>query len=736
MTDTQDAAGPPAGAGQDDTEFILDTPLDLTEEQEALLVALGSTIQQKADAEVNKRREIELRWMRALRRYHGVYESDVEKGIDDAGGSKAFLKLTRPKTDTFCARVQDKVMPTDGRNWDLKPSPVPEIETALGNSNPAYDVATGRGIQTPEGAPVLAKDVAAGMKQEAARRCVIMRDKIDDLLQESGFNGVMRAAIDDMGVYGTGIVKGPSLIGKTHKRWKKNVIQQGEQTVEQWVLEVVHEANPGVEHVSVWDFFPDQSAVHLKHCGAMFERLKWTRQALRQFRDMPGAITKNIDDLLNIDPETIRTSVDQHTLEVRALVGLGSIQDHTYTVWLYHGPLTADELRAAGMTIEQADAAELEGVAWVCDGKVLKAIIQPQETGERPYSMIYCVKDDTSIWGYGIPDVMESAQNAANGVWRMILDNAGLSVAPMLLVNDRKIEPIDGEWKITPRKMFRYTDEELVQDPKQVFSEIAIQSSVATLEQLLDKVMGLADQEANLPLMMQGIVDANPQETLGQALIREGAHDVVMRRVMSGIDDDLIATLIPRFVNWLMEFWDNEEAKGDYNLIAQGARLFLEQQQQTNAINQLLMLRRDPDAAPWINMRKVVEMTAKNARVEDCLYTQDQHDTNVSKQQAQAQQSQAQQPSTKAADPNDIALRQRELDIREKQLAFEQQKHLDDTKLRVTEIAQALHMSDKELMAKLGMKRMEIDQQNKTLNLEAQAKATLDPHEQIAGSIA
>lgn len=720
-------------------EFNIDeieSAIAVDAQNEEILIALGNTIQTKADQRCTKRSEIERRWMSDLRRYKGIYDTETENGIKESGGSRAFLKLTRPKTDTFSARVADKVLPTDGRNWDLKPSPVPEIENALGNSYPVMDISTGAPMQTEQGAQVLAKDVAKGMKEEAEKRCTVMRDKVDDLLQESQYNAHIRDAIDDMAIYGTGILKGPTLVGKICKQWNKVLVQDpntGKQK-ETWKLELKKEASPGVERVSPWDFYPDDATNKLKNCNDTLERIRYTQAQMSLFRNMPGAIKKNIDDLLKLGAEKATGTSDQWVNEMRAMVGLGSVTDNTFTVWLYHGPLTKQELAAAGMDVSDNDAASIEAVAWVCQGKVLKAIIQPMATGERPYSMFYCIKDDTSIWGYGYPNVMENIQDAANGVWRMTIDNAGYSVAPMMLINDKKIEPVDSVWAITPRKIWRFTDEEFDGDPKAVFSEIKIESNVAILVALLDRIMGFADDETNLPKMAQGSEGANPNETLGQSQIRLGAHDVVMRRTLSSIDDDLTATMIPRFVNWLMEYWDNEEAKGDYNLIAQGARMFMESQQQATAVMQLMQMRQDPEVADMVDVRKIVELAAKNARMPDVVRNpddvktlQEQRDKAAQAAQQNAQQQGAPQGGNGGANPE-------ELQIRREILEFQKVKHGDEMKLRLSDMANKLQMSEQALRAKLGMQRSDQDHSNRITSLEARAKATIDPNEQIAGA--
>ena len=51
-------------------------------------------------------------------------------------------------------------------------------------------------------------------------------------------------------------------------------------------------------------------------------------------------------------------------------------------------------------------------------------------------------KDESSIFD-GVPCLMRSAQKVINASWRMMMDNAGLSVADQLVINKELLHPAD-----------------------------------------------------------------------------------------------------------------------------------------------------------------------------------------------------------------------------------------------------------------------------------------------------
>ncbi len=78
---------------------------------------------------------------------------------------------------------------------------------------------------------------------------------------------------------------------------------------------------------------------------------------------------------------------------------------------------------------------EINVIVWFCQGHLLKFAEQPMESGDLLYSVFSFERDDTSMFGFGVPNLMRDSQKAINGGWRMTMDNAGLSVGPQVVVD-------------------------------------------------------------------------------------------------------------------------------------------------------------------------------------------------------------------------------------------------------------------------------------------------------------
>lgn len=704
----------------------MDTPEGIAAKKSQMMGALAQKLQTKVDLRITQKKNVEQRWLMDLRQYHGKYEPDKVKRIREAGGSEDFVNITRSKTNTFSARVADMLLPSDDKNWGIEPTPVPKLEAAVSNKTVLTDPATGQPAVTPEGNEIQARDMAQGVMQVAEERCASMEREIDDQLEEAGYNGVQRDVIADMALYGTGILKGPILTNSTKKKW--NRVDDGQGNV-QYQLSIEQETKPGCERVSPWNFFPDMTVADMKQCEDFLERHPMTRSDLVELAKLPGFDKDVIRDLLKAGPQ--KTTL-WFLNELRSISEqeLAQTQNTLWEVWEFTGPVTRDELEACGCEgLPDDELLLMEAVIWWCDGEILKATLNSMDSGDRPYSVCYCEKDDTSIFGFGYPYLLRAPQGAACGSWRMLFDNSGLSVGPQVIINRRKVSPMDNDWKLKPRKVWELTEDGV--DPKTVFYTVAIDSHQEELVNLFKLACAQADVETNLPLIAQGMDSPDQPDTATGLSIQHNNSSVVLRRSVKSYDDDITRTFIPRMYDWNMQFNPKDEIKGDYKVIAKGAGVLLEKERMAQTImSAMQVITKDPEAGVKINKGKLYDQWFRAMRLDDVMNTADEEQKardDLAKQQQQAAQQTQQGKGAGPAQPlgkNDPQYLAQDLDLRERELQFLEQKHQDEMSLEVRKIASALDMDEKDLQAKIGLSRMGMDHKSRLFNAEASLRQT------------
>jgi hypothetical protein len=545
--------------------------MELTAER---LQRFAHRLTRMAHEQVQSRASLEQRWLEDLRQYHGEYDPVTSANLQDSEGSKVFVNITRNKTNAAEARLQDMLFPTDDRNWGIGPTPVPELE----------GVEPGETALGPNGEPVDLSQIAEQVKRVAKKKARAMQDEINDQLKEGRYQIKCRDVIHDAALLGTGVIKGPVIVGRTKKRWDtQGGISQ---------LTIQEALEPSAERVDPWDFFPDMSARHIEEAEFIFERHLWTKRQLREFARMPGVLDEQLRAVVKGGKDNSQIAKD-HTNDIRAITGVDSINStNKYEVWEYHGPISKAELLDAfdeageEITEEEVDELndEVEAVVFFSGNNVLKVVLNPMDTEDRPFSVFNWEKDESAMFGFGIPYLMRQPQRVINAAWRMMLDNAGSSASDIIVANRHLIQPADGSWSSQPGKKKLYFLNDKNRSVNEAFASFTIPNHQAEFANIFTMARQLADEETNLPLIAQGEQASHVTDTSsGMAMLMNSAN-IVLRRAVKNWDDDITRPTISRFYDWNMQYSDDEAIKGDYTVDARGSGALLVREKQQESL--------------------------------------------------------------------------------------------------------------------------------------------------------
>ena len=607
------------------------------------LEALGQDLQQKITERVGDRIEIEKRMLEDYRQYHGKYEPKVQAQLNqNQYGSQIFVKLTRAKTDLAEARTVDMIFPNDDRNWDVRPTPNPDLAANLNNEAPVtnpenpdeqiMDAATGQ--------PITEAQVSQELMTRAIKSCNAMRKEMDDQLVEAKYSQVGRQVIHNAALYGTGILKGPQATARMRKAWVPMMIEGKKQ----YVLEVKEDLRPDVSSVNPWHFFPDLSTSDPCDLEDVFERHLMTKSQVRKLAKEPGFMRTQVAALLETDPTD--DGLETYLSELAAISDINTdLTNNRYRIWEYHGPLKKKLLKDAGFSIDEENPLEqVSGVVWFSNGIILKLGINILDSGELNYSVFNWERDESTVFGYGIPYQMRDTQRVANAAWRMILDNAGLTTGPQIVMRREALEPSDGSWELSPRKIWYVTDDSVrVQD---VFKTFNIEGHYNELFSIFNQAVTLIDEETSLPRVAQG-QQTSSRETYSGLALRTNASNIVQRRIVKNYDDYVTLTFIPRLYDYNMQFNKKDELKGDFEVMARGSDVLVVREIQAQLLLSMLQLANDPTYGPWTKVRELYKRTlaANHVNPEDILKTEDEYQKDLQEMQAQAKaQAEAQQP--------------------------------------------------------------------------------------------
>jgi hypothetical protein len=576
------------------------------------LKTLVATLEAEAKRRVDARSSVEQRWLEDLRQYHGKYDSQTMQRIVDAGGSQLFINLTRAKTNAFSARLMDLLFPTDDKNWGIQPTPVPElvreIETAQDEVTSHKRTIDDLVSQQPDmGGEELAQNEAAlaqvGQKLDAAqteadRREAVMKEareaaeqmsqEIDDQLKESRYSARCRDAIEQAAQIGTGVIKGPVLGDRMAQRWVL--------TEDGFTLQDREDARPGMTQVDAWGYFPDPDAKTPEDGESDFERHLMNRKKLRRLARRPDIDKDAVRRLLETGPASGSRLYWQSEL-----IAINGSDQHGITdsfhVWEYNGPLEAEDLLLLADAFgETEDFEEVIGELdplleincriWFCQGELLSFALHPLDSGETLYSVFNPESDTSSAFGFGIPYLIRDPQSSLNAAWRAMMDNAGYSSGPQIVVDRDQVEPADGDWSLKPHKIWYRNRSK--QGTTAFQSEIipSVQPQLAGIIEMSRRDM---DDVPSMPAIAQGEQGAGITKTAqGMALLMNSAN-VIFRRAVKNWDDDMTVPVIRRMYHWNMQFTPKDAIKGDYEVDARGSSVLLVREMQSQNLMAIAM---------------------------------------------------------------------------------------------------------------------------------------------------
>nr|WP_312374992.1 hypothetical protein [Delftia acidovorans] len=482
--------------------------------------------------------------------------------------SVVFLNITRPYTDAASARVADMLLPTDDRAWEIKPTPLPRL------SGPQLTMlAQAMGATDP--AAVHAQMAAqAGQAKEAAER---MQQAIEDPLVESNWHGEVRQVIEDSARIGSGVLKGPFPITRTARMTRKDPATGLTEFIK------VDEIKPGSKRIDVWNFFPDPSCGENIHNGSY----TWEREHIgrRQIKVMLADESYDRAELL----AALREGPARTREGTEAVYRPG---EDEFEMWIFYGHCAREHLARLGVEMEEADEDRVPTMAVMINDRLVKVVLSPQEDGEFPYDVLAWQRRPGMPWGVGISRQVRTAQRMLNGAARAMMDNAGLSASPQIVIGNG-ITPQDGNYGLRPGKVWRAEADADASDVRAAFNAFVVPSVQAPLMNIINFALKMAEDTTGMPAMLQGIRGDAPN-TLGGMQMQNNNATSVLRRLAKRFDDYMTRPHIQRYFDWMMTYSDDESIKGDFQIDVRASSALVERDAQQQFLMTLLQVSANP----------------------------------------------------------------------------------------------------------------------------------------------
>ena len=523
----------------------------------------------------------------------GVSETNIPEGIEEHAHFNPSLETTPPQMSEEETTTEELDNPFDvgyeGDGRVLKPG-------ATYGSGKFEVVRPEKKLDMTEGLSPIPQALEVSPAQSAARR---MEKLIHDQIEESNGSSELRSALFECSLFGTGIIKGPFNFNKTLNRWDED--SDGVRTYSPIDVRV-----PRIEFVSIWDFFADPNATTMDEAEYIFHRHRLNRSQLRALGKMPYFDRDAIRECLNMGPNYVEQDYEHELRDEDGAMDYGLGQ---YEVLEYWGVMDAEYAREVGMELPEDvdDLDEVQINAWISNGKLLRAVVNPFTPFRVPYQAFPYEKNPYSFFGIGVAENMDDSQQIMNGHARMAIDNLALSGSLVFDVDETAL--VGGQsMEVYPGKVFKRQ----AGVPGTAINGLKFPNTSTENMMMFDKFRQLADEQTGIPSYSHGQtgVQSMTRTASGMSMLL-GASSHNIMTVIKNLDDFLLKPLGESYFQWNMQFLESKLGiDGDLEIKATGTNSLMQKEVRSQRLTMFLQTVQNPAVAPFIKMNKLISELA------------------------------------------------------------------------------------------------------------------------------
>lgn len=580
-------------------------------------------------ARTAKEYTVEIKMLKNVRARRGEYDPEKIAQLREQGSSLIYMMLTSNKCRAASSWLRDVLMTSSAdKPWTIKPGPIPDMppdvmNEVMAKAQQKIQELLMQGINPDD---VQVREMLLDMKEQSMAQVMkladmqanLMEQKMYDQLLEGHWTEAFAQFLDDIVTFPSAIMKGPVVRKRPKMHWVKD--PQGTD----YVLDVQETYCLEWERVDPFMFYPAPDASDVND-GAMIQRHKLQRSDLVALLDVEGYSNAAIRAVLEDYGkgglrDWIYVDLTKTTAEGKSTVAAGQNPSELIDALQYWGSVQGKTLLDWGMSEDEVPdpLAEYPIEAWLIGRWIIKAVINPDPLGRKPYFKASYEEVPGAFWGNSVADLCRDTQAVCNAAARSLVNNMSLASGPQVVYNVDRLPAGENITQLFPWKIWQVTSDPLSSGAKPV--EFYQPSSLAgELMAVYEKFATLADEYTGIPRYMTGDSPAGGagRTASGMSMLMSNAGKAI-KQVISNIDDSIIRPCIERLYYYNMRYSDDPDLKGDINIVARGAASLIEKeaaQQRQTAFLQVALS--NPIAQQVVGMEGIAELLRQAAKTLD-----------------------------------------------------------------------------------------------------------------------
>lgn len=602
-----------------DEKTAKDQPVDVEQIVSNDLNAYIMTCWEKAK---EAKRDVETRLLRATKQRKGEYDDDKLAEIKKFGGSEVFFNQTNVVCRAAESMLNELIEGNNEKPWALAPSPVPEMPQSFLATVGDMVAMEAQSIPiqlTPkeitEAQSKIIDDANQIVEEDAHIKAEKMERKIDDYLLEGDWMKELKACVSDV-VTMTGIFKAPTLTMTKVLAWENDPVTKKSKVVVKEKLKYKY------NRVSPWNAYPSPNSSEIND-GFFIEKHRLQRKQLSGMMKVPGYDKDAIKEILTKGGGKLWLASDtqnQTIAEGKETSTTFDSPEDLFDALEFWGSVSGKMLREWGFSEknkelqnkpEIKDEETYEINAWLIDGKCIRAILNPDPLGEKPYYKCSFEDIPGEFWGRGIPDIARPAQEILCGVARALQNNVAIASAPMVGIDISRLAA-GANIDLHPWKVFEMDGTgsgmpyEGGGDPLKFFMP---EMKARELQGIIDGFRKYMEDHTGIPSYAYGMSNQGGagRTATGLSMLMNQAGKGI-KNVMGKFSDNVINGSVKRTFQYEMLFGADDSIKGDLEVQARGVAALLAKEQLLIRKAELLTLTNNPTDMGIIGIEGRAEM--------------------------------------------------------------------------------------------------------------------------------
>ena len=543
-------------------------------QQAPLIVGLSSHVRKRWEVmRDHKKQDIEERLTKTARARNMEYSAAKMAEIKAQGGSEIFMGIVSTKCRTATAWLRDTLLGTGGdKPWSISATPVPDVPPdiitklqGIMQQNLMQFYAQGGDQVDPANLKQLAsgmKDTAMReMKHEAEKRVDRMEKKMEDQLIEGGFVKALFEFTNDIATYPFATLKGPVPRKRKVLEWAEGGLAPTETVRDEW-----ERVDPYKFYWAPWgDDIQNMPIIEVHHL---------TREDVEGMIGVEGYDEDAIRSLLSDFGVGGFDWLDKDDAEMEALEGKDfdeAASDLVAAIQLWDS-IPGYLLIEWGLKEKEIDDPQRSYPCevWMVNNVVIKAVLNYDMLGRKPYYVTSFEKVPGRIDGNGVADLCMDAQSMCNAAARSLSNNMGISSGPQVGVNVSRLPAGEDITQMYPWKIWQFQQSEYG-DVSQPINFFQPNSNAQALMAVFDRFMDIADEITGIPKYMTGQhVPGAGRTSSGLSMLISNAGKSI-KQVIANIDHDVLTPMLERQYQRNLRYSNDPDLIGDVQIIAKGA---------------------------------------------------------------------------------------------------------------------------------------------------------------------